>query len=64
MRPSGSGTLVVCEFPVCLVEDLAVLLPGGTLGGTQEEEVEKEKERAQERRTEGMLSGREQRERH
>lgn len=35
--PSGSGTLVLCEFPVCLVEDLAVLLPGGTLGGTQEE---------------------------
>lgn len=40
--PSRSRTLMFCEFSVCLVEDLAVLLPGGTLRGTQEE-AEKEK---------------------
>lgn len=48
---------MLCEFPVCLVEDLAVLLPGGTLGGTQKEEEEKEKRRTTREKDRGQVGG-------
>lgn len=49
--PSSSETLVLCGFPVCLAEDLVVLVPGSTLGsnaggggeGEGREELEKDR---------------------
>ncbi len=47
---------MLCEFPVCLVEDLAILLPGGTLGATQEEE-EKERNKSTRKKDRGKVGG-------
>lgn len=54
-----SGTLALCGFPVCLVEDLAVSLPGGALGGREGRERGREGEKDR-----GEVGGRRQRERH
>lgn len=51
--PSSSETLVVRGFPVCLAEDLAVLVSGSTLGsdagggGEGEGRLELEKDRGE-----------------
>lgn len=52
LLPPGPENLVLYEFPVCLVEDLAVLLPSGTLRGTKEEGWAKEKSTRQKDRGE------------
>lgn len=55
--PSSSGTLVLCEFPVCLAEDLVISVPGGTLGATTQEEEEKERKKSTREKDRGEVGG-------
>lgn len=42
---SSSGTLILCEFPVCLAEDLVILVPGITRGSDAGGRVKGEEEK-------------------